>query len=341
MRLRDQELGRGAAPVPEAFQGVTQARIAQVLSVLGLETRDCVDAVFALLDDVHDSWFSPPPAGAKFRDGASVGQIACHVGILQRSGTKLDREGRDYWIKPLRNIGAIEPIFLDPASRTFLPGHPTPKSPNSAYRLSAEFLAILQATDERRSDLLAAWINADVLRERLAFQASQAQGTRGTVGGSHADLIRACVEHYAPRFLSGFDVLYVDDSDGDRISDEERDNLREAGLELRLGDAMPDVLLYNRELRELWVIEAVISSGEVDHHKVEQLRAFADRHAKAGIGFTTAFPSWRAAVSRARALENIPPATYIWIREDGSKHYRAEDFGADGSKPLTIRSKSS
>lgn len=32
-----------------------------------------------------------------------------YIGILQRGGyTKLDREGRDYWLKPLWEIGALE-----------------------------------------------------------------------------------------------------------------------------------------------------------------------------------------------------------------------------------------
>src|SRR5207249_5745258 len=100
---------------------------------------------------------------------------------------------------------------------------------------------------------------------------------------------------------------------------------------------MPDVLLYNRELNELWVIEAVTSDGEVDEHKVHRMVAFAKRHRKDGVGFTTAYPTWKVAAQRQAAYKNIPPSTYVWIREDGSKHYRAEEFGTGENKPSTIR----
>jgi hypothetical protein len=327
-KLRDEALARGQKPVADELQGVAKARIAEVLRAVDLETQDMVDTVFALLDDRLASWFPAAPSGVRFCDGASVAHLACHVGILQRGNVKLDREGRDYWIKPLREIGAVEPIFLDSKTRTFLPGHPVPKSPNSAHRLAHEFTLILKAPEQRWRPMLAEWIREEEIRGRRAFQAAQAEETRRKVDTSHVDLIRACVEQYAPHFLPGFEVVYVDDADGDRITDEDRERLRDAGLDLTLGDAMPDVLLYNRELNELWVIEAVTSDGEVDESKRSRMVAFADRYGKEAIGFTTAYPTWKVAAQRQAAHKNIAPSTYVWIREDASKHYRADAFRA-------------
>ncbi|MFN0243206.1 MAG: BsuBI/PstI family type II restriction endonuclease [Planctomycetota bacterium] len=340
-QLRSDAIAQGRDPVATELQGVTKARIAEVLSALNRDTPDQVDVVFALLDDVQDSWFSCAPTGARFCDAATIAHLACHVGILQRGGLKLDREGRDYWIKPLRDIGAVEPVFLNSRTREFLPGHPIAKSPNSAHRLAQDFKRILLAPAIEWKALLSEWIEAERIRERLAFQAKQANEALGTVATPHSNLIRACVTEYAPRFLAGFEVVYVDDSDGDRIDDEDRERLRDAGLELTRGDPSPDVLLYNRELNELWVVEAVTSDGEVDQHKLDRMLAFADRYGKEGVGFTTAYPTWKVAARRQGAQKNIPPATYVWIREDGSKHYRAEDFGRDGNRPSTIRSKPS
>jgi hypothetical protein len=325
-KLRDAAIARGKQAIPDRLQGVTKQRIAEVLRVLDLETPDMIDAVFAMLDDCLTSWFSNSPAGARFCDGATTAHIGCHVGILQRGTAKLDREGRDYWIKPLRDIAAVEAIFLDSKSRTFLPGHPVAKSSNSAYRLAEEFRTILRAPEKEWRTIITAWNKKDRIRERREFQARIAEETRRKIDTKHADLIRACCEEYAPRFLPGFEVVYVDDSDGDRISDEDRETLSAAGLTITLDDPMPDVLLHNRETNELWVIEAVTSDGEVDEHKVRRMCAFADRNGKETTYFTTAYPTWKLAAQRQGKHKNIAPTTYVWIREDGSKHYRADAF---------------
>ncbi len=326
MAMREEALARGEEPVPEVLQGVTKHRIAEVLRALDLETTDRVDAVFALLDNEQRSWFTTLPDDVTFAEGASIAHIGCHVGILQRGKSKLDREGRDYWIKPFREIGAIEAIYLDPKSRTFVSGHPKPKSPNSAYRLDPGFVEILRSSEAEWRAKLAAWSSDDAKRERLRFRAVQAEAVRAATDTAHVDLIRACCEVYAPRFLPGYEVLYVDDADGDRVSEPERERLYGSGIEITLEDAMPDVLLWKRETDELWVIEAVTSDGEVDHHKVDQVRTFATRNGKGIGGFTTAYPTWKVAAQRQGKHKNIAPGTYIWIREDAAKHFLAESF---------------
>ena len=78
--------------------------------------------------------------------------------------------------------------------------------------------------------------------------------------------------------------------------------------------------------------------GEVDAHKVQRVVDFARRHRKEGVGFTTAYSTWKAAASLQVAHKNIPPSNYVWIREDSSKHDRAESVGKDESTPFTIPS---
>lgn len=324
-RLRAQRIKGGGAAVPKALQGVTKDRIKQVLTRLDLGTNtDLIDGVFALLDDQTTSWFSTAPAGTMFCHGASTAQLACHIGILQRGDGKLDREGRDYWIKPLRELGAIEPMLLH--GREFIHGHVVAKSPNSSYRLAEDFKAILQAPDDQWPAMLAKWSQQDAARERREFQAAMAEASRQLVDTGHSDLIQASVEHYAPRFLPGYKVIYVDDGDGDRITDEDRASLAEAGIELRLGDAMPDVLLWNPKTDRLWVIEAVTSDGEVDLHKVNQLKALADRCGKAGVDFTTSYRTWKEAATRQGTHGNIAVESYIWIQGDPAKHFRVHTF---------------
>lgn len=309
--------------VPASYQGITKTRIREVLTALHLGTNaDLIDGVFALLDDQTASWFAKAPLGSTIADGATTAHLACHIGILQRGSGKLDREGRDYWIKPLRELGGIEPITLH--NGAFIAGHVTAKSPNSSYRLDAGLKAILMASDAAWRAMLATWAQEDAARERRAFQAQMAEASRQLIDSGHADLIRASVEHYVPRFLPGFETLYIDDSDGDRISDDERAKMADAGIELRLEDAMPDALLWNPETDLLWVIEAVTSDGEVDLHKVAQMTRLAERCGKAGIGFTTTYRTWKEAAGRQSAHTNLAVNSYMWIQADPAKQFKVE-----------------
>ena len=315
MAMRAAALKAGRPPVPSELQGVEKARVRDALRVVNRTSDDIVDAVFALLDD-RRSWFSEKYGDIRFCDGASTAHLACHIGILQRGKTKLDREGRDYWIKPLCDIGAIEPVTLDVTTTKFHPGHLVAKSPNSCYRLAPSFLEILQANDSEWERLMRAWIADDQLRQRLELQARQVGLSKGLVETKHSDLIAASIKYYVPQFLPAYTVLYVDETDGDRISAQEREVLKRAGLQILLEDAMPDVLLWNPEKELLWVIEAVTSDGEVDDHKVKRMKAFVNRNAKKGVGFTTTYNSWKIAAARQGKYKNIASDTYIWILED-------------------------
>jgi hypothetical protein len=326
-KLRSEITAKKLQRPPNALQGVTKERIAEVLQALDRTSRDQIDAVFALLDDINPSWFyEAAEKGLKVCHGASTAHIACHVGVLQRNGGKLDREGRDYWLKPLWEIGALEKIYFDSETADFLPGHPVPKSPNSAYRIAPAFLQILKASDADRKALLAAWASKDAIRARLQVQAELAKATTAKIGTPHQGLITAACEIYVPNFLPGFEVLYIDATDGQRVTAEQEFALKKAGIAIGLADSMPDILLWNQKTDALWVVEAVTSDGEVDAHKVQSLTTLASRSGKKTIGFTTAYATWRDAASRQGKHKNIAPGTYIWIREDGAKQLSVETF---------------
>ncbi|ENI7698754.1 TPA: hypothetical protein RY505_003908 [Escherichia albertii] len=318
-RLEAQKEGRNV--VPDSYQGVTKQRVTEVLAIIDRRTDNMVDVVYSLLCD-EPSWYKKAARnGYRFCDGASVAHIGTHVGILQRGGNlKLDREGRDYWLKPLWEIGAIEKVYLDSADGEFKPGHPIAKSSNSAYRLSTDFMVILQAPEDQWQELALGWAQVDTQRERLALQAAQAQATANSIVSAHSQLIRASHEVYATRFLPGYQVIYVDDGDGDRVTPEQQSVLADAGITITIHDSMPDVLLWNRQNNSLWVIEAVTSDGEVDIHKMRSLQAFAIRNGKESIGFTTAYPTWKKAAERQSALKNLAGNSYMWILEDPSRN---------------------
>jgi len=319
--------------LPDQFQGVTKIRIRRVLRAIDRESDDIVDTVFALLDDITPSLFTNARPGTRFCDGASTQHIAAHIGTWQRDATRLDREGRDYWIKPLRDLGAIEPVYLQPETGAFILGHPVAKSPNSAYRLATDFRDVLAAPESEWELRLKEWIREDQIRGRLEFQAQMAELAKKAVDTKHSDLILACQAIYAPNFLPGYEVVYVDDGDGDRITEAQQKALALAGIQLTLSDAIPDVLLWNPATNALWVIEAVTSDGEVDFHKLRQLTALAARASKIEIKFTTAYQTWKAAAARQAKYKNLPPGTYLWIMEDPTKHFLA----LESTKSLSMR----
>lgn len=157
---REDYIASGKLPVPPKLSGVSKEKVALVLGMIDRATPDMIDVVFSLLDDHHHSLFKKAPLGARFRDGATVAHIATHVGILQRNDGKLDREGRDYWLKPLWELGAVEKTYYDSKTQSFLPGHPVAKSPNNCYRLTPSFTAIL-ALEHNWEKALLEWIAED------------------------------------------------------------------------------------------------------------------------------------------------------------------------------------
>ncbi|MFD2165167.1 BsuBI/PstI family type II restriction endonuclease [Thalassotalea euphylliae] len=307
--------------LPGDYNGVTIEKIKNVLTKIDRCTQNMIEGVFALMS-TEPNWFNKAAKnGYQFRDGATTAHIGTHVGILQRGNRdKLDREGRDYWLKPLWEIGAIEKVYFNSKDSLFISGHPKAKSPNSAYRLSDEFISILEAKDGLWQEMAESWIQEDVLRERLKLQAEQAEEAKKSVESAHTVLIKASHQVYAKRFLRGYEVVYIDDGDGDRVTEDQKVILSKAGLLLKLGDAMPDVLLWNPDTDHLWVIEAVTSDGEVDNHKKVSLIEFAERNKKAGVGFTTTYPTWKKAAERQSQLKNLADDTYMWIQEDPSRN---------------------
>jgi hypothetical protein len=326
LNLRKKLIEAHEPVVPEAFDGVTKDKVRLVLAQIDRASDNMVDAVFAMLDN-RPSWFPKAPKGASFCDGATVAHIGAHIGILQRGReTKLDREGRDYWLKPLWEIGAVMKCYLDTNFGIFLDYVHKTKSPNNCYKLDPTFRSLFNWPPPYLEKQVYLWMTKDSLRKRLAEQARIRDILEQQLENKHKDLINLSADFYAKKFLEGFKVVYVDDSDGERIPEHYAKKLKEAGLEITLDDSMPDVLLHNPETEELWVIEAVTSDGEVDIHKQQSMIDFSLRHDKKGIGFTTSYPDWKTAAQRQAKMKNLASDSYLWIAEDPTRQFHIETY---------------
>lgn len=309
---------------PWNSRGITLDRVREVVRAMNIADPSAAEAILALLDDGLENYYpAARSAGRKFAEGASTAQIGCHVGIFQRGGTKLDREGRDYWIKPLREVGAIEICYCLPETGEIVAGHLKAKSPNCCYRLDPGFVTVLASPDWK--DKLGAYLEKSSVGRRLKAQAEAATAAAEKVEHGHADLIRQCRDLYVPRFLPGYDVIYIDDGDGDRITEEQRAALDRAGIRLTLEDSYPDMLLHSASDHALWFIEAVTSDGEVDEQKVQGCLRIAERAKLKLGGLTTTYASWRAAAARQGRMKNLAPGSYVWIVEDAGRQFRVEE----------------
>lgn len=308
----------------DTYQGITLDQVEGTLGAIGRHSPDIKDVIWCLLIDDVPSLFSKAKHN-KLCDGATTAQIATFVGVLMRKGEKLDREGRDYWIKPLRELGAIEACTYSPGVG-FLPGHLVPKSPNSAYKIAPGFLDLIKAYGSKEfKEHMEKWISSDSVRARLKIQADLETVARSSSGGnSHKDLINASIEVYTKNYLPGYILIYKDDSDGDRITDEEQALMKKYNIELGIADSFPDVILYNEKLDSLWFIEAVTSDGEVDEHKLAGLKAICTNSGKSFAGSTTTYMTWKAFAQRQQSVRNLANTSMVWIYEDPEKQLKVE-----------------
>ena len=304
----------------DTYQGIKLSDIKEVLSKLNQFSADKQDAIWCLLNNEFPSPFAKAEEYT-IADGASIAQIGCYVGILMRHAGKLDREGRDYWVRPLIDIAAIERVTYDKG--TFVSGHLKAKSPNSAYRLTPPFVELLKkvGSDSFQNDLKNYIAAVD---ERLAVFAELEASAKNTLGDSaHKTLIEDSINIYAKTFLPGYVAVFTDYSDGDRVSTEERARLDECGIVFgTIKDLWPDAILYNSEQNSLWFIEAVTSDGEADLHKIEGLKAICDNSNKKYGGTTTTYETWKRLAARQKSENNLAPNSYIWIRECPNKQFK-------------------
>ena len=304
-----------------SYQNITLADIESVLRRLNQFSNDKRDVIWSLLNSAFPSPFANP-TGYSIADGASIAQIGCYVGILMRHGGKLDREGRDYWVKPLIDeIAAIERVTF--SDGVFVSGHLKAKSPNSAYRLTDAFKRLLVSVEtDHFAESLEEYIrNVD---QRLAVFAELERASRENIGISgHKRLIQDSINVYAQTFLPGYIPLFTDFADGDRVTEEERAALDQYGIVFgTIDDMWPDAILYNPAEEKLWFIEAVTSDGEADLHKVEGLQTICNNSGKIYGGTTTTYETWKCLASRQQSENNLAPGTYIWIRECPNKHFK-------------------
>ena len=128
--------------------------------------------------------------------------------------------------------------------------------------------------------------------------------------GKHNELQKAIIEEFAPRFAQNSIVLYVGDTkDKDLYKDVE---LLEK-LKISMGDheKLPDVILYQKEKKWIYFIEAVTSVGPISPKRIVEITDMT-RNCKLGKIYVTAFIDMK---TFKKFTEQLAWETEVWLSE--------------------------
>lgn len=192
-------------------------------------------------------------------------------------------------------------------------------SPNYKYRLTAEFLNLIQTfgTNEWESQLKEFLQNHETLiskyeskrqLKKIPVKINDALFEFST--GIHNELQKAIIEEFAPRFAQGSEVLYVGDTTNKGLVLNER-KLKDLGFEVVVHDKMPDVVLYNSEKNWLFFIEAVTSVGEISPKRIFEIEEMT-KYSNAENVYVTAFPDFK---TYKKFAHNLAWETEVWLSE--------------------------
>ena len=202
-------------------------------------------------------------------------------------------------------------------------------SPNYRWRLTDEFLAVLQTNatassiaefnskHERLIDIYAS-------KKRMEMMPVKINGSDFAFStGKHNELQKAIIEQFAPRFAPNCECLYVGDTtEKDLVKNVER--LSELGFAITLHDKMPDVVLYREDKNWIYFVESVTSVGPMDPKRIVEIKSMTE-NVVAGMIFVTAFLDFK---TYKKFSEQLAWETEVWIAEmpDHMIHLNGDKF---------------
>ena len=207
---------------------------------------------------------------------------------------------------------------------------PATNSPKYSYRLTEEFLTVIQNIGISKEPIKSFKKNHQSLieiyaskkeMEKMPVKINGKDFTFST--GKHNQLQKAIIEEFAPRFAPNSECLYVGDTiQKDLVKQEER--LKELGFTITLHDKMPDVVLYRADKDWIYFIEAVTSVGPMDPKRIQEITSMTTG-VKSGMIYVTAFLDFK---TYKKFSEQLAWETEIWLAEmpDHMIHLNGDKF---------------
>lgn len=141
--------------------------------------------------------------------------------------------------------------------------------------------------------------------------------------GKHNELQKAIIEEFAPRFAQNSIVLYVGDTkDKDLYKDTEL--LKKLKISMGDHEKLPDVILYQKEKKWIYFIEAVTSVGPISPKRIVEITDMT-KNCKLGKIYVTAFIDMK---TFKRFTEQLAWETEVWLSEmpDHMIHLNGDKF---------------
>ena len=212
-------------------------------------------------------------------------------------------------------------------------------SPNYRYRLTGEFLRVVQSIKEPDDTSVCedddfeiqSFINRHQSLKDIYASKKQMQKMPVKINnqdftfspGKHNQLQKAIIEEFAPRFAPNSECLYVGDTtEKDLVKNVKK--LKELGFEITLHDKMPDVVLYREDKNWIYFVESVTSVGPMDPKRIVEIGQMTGK-VSAGMIFVTAFLDFK---TFKKFSEFLAWETEVWIADmpDHMIHLNGDKF---------------
>ena len=290
----------------------------QILKSVGLPDRQqtdiCALSLLALAGIKKSSAWS-----AATNEWMRIHDIIAFVN--KNYGTKYAENSRETFRKQALHHFRTAAIVEDNSKPT--------NSPNYRWRLTDEFLAVLQTNATSTSiaefnDKHERLIDVYASKKRMEMMPVKINGIDFTLStGKHNELQKAIIEQFAPRFAPNCECLYVGDTtEKDLVKNVKR--LSELGFSITLHDKMPDVVLYREDKNWIYFVESVTSVGPMDPKRIVEIMSMT-KGVAAGKIFVTAFLDFKTYKTFS---EQLAWETEVWIAEipDHMIHLNGDKF---------------
>ena len=244
--------------------------------------------------------------------------------IKQNYGVAYAENSRETFRKQAMHHFRIAALIEDNSKAT--------NSPNYRYRITNEALNLIKKyfTNERNKELEKYLKNHKKLisiyenKRNLTKIPVKINGENFEFStGKHNELQKAIIEEFAPRFAQNSIVLYVGDTkDKDLYKDVEL--LEKLKISMGEHEKLPDVILYQKEKKWIYFIEAVTSVGPISPKRIVEITDMT-KDCKLGKIYVTAFIDMK---TFKKFTEQLAWETEVWLSEmpDHMIHLNGDKF---------------